>query len=156
MKQKAKSEGLKNLKSTWEEKPFHGHYPLQANNADVDQKKPHQWLRSSELKSETEGFIVAAQHQSLLTKNYQAKLMKNRADPRYRIYFQYEETIDHLISGCPTLAPNEYLDRHKEKRITSTGRSVNVMEPNMLKTGLNISQNLSQKLIMLPSYGIPA
>ena len=24
MKQKAKSEGLKNLKSTWEEKPLHG------------------------------------------------------------------------------------------------------------------------------------
>ena len=25
---------------------------------------------------------------------------------------QPEETIDHLISGCPTLAPNEYLNRH--------------------------------------------
>ena len=28
MKQKAQSEGLKNLKSTWEEKLFHGHCPL--------------------------------------------------------------------------------------------------------------------------------
>ena len=28
MKQKAKSEGLKNFKSTWEEKPFHGQYLL--------------------------------------------------------------------------------------------------------------------------------
>ena len=27
------------------------------------------------------------------------------------------------------------------------------MEPNMLKTGMNISQKLSQKLIVLPSYG---
>ena len=42
MKQKAKSEGLKNLKSTWEEKPLHGQCPLRANNADVDQKKTHQ------------------------------------------------------------------------------------------------------------------
>ena len=33
MKLKTKSEGLKNLKSTWEEKPFHGQYPLRANNA---------------------------------------------------------------------------------------------------------------------------
>ena len=39
MKQKAKLKGLKNLKSTWEEKPLHGQYPLGANNADVDQKK---------------------------------------------------------------------------------------------------------------------
>ena len=35
MKPKTKSEGLKNLKSTWEEKPFHGQYPLRANNAVV-------------------------------------------------------------------------------------------------------------------------
>ena len=39
MKQKAKSDGLKNLKSTWEEKPLHDQYPLRASNADVDQKK---------------------------------------------------------------------------------------------------------------------
>ena len=38
--------------------------------------------------------------------------MKNGADPRCRICTQYEETIDHLISGCPTLAPHEYLNRH--------------------------------------------
>jgi hypothetical protein len=25
---------------------------------------------------------------------------------------QYEETIYHLISGCPTLAKNEYIIRH--------------------------------------------
>jgi hypothetical protein len=25
---------------------------------------------------------------------------------------EYEETIDHLISGCPTLARNEYIIRH--------------------------------------------
>ena len=104
IKQKAKSESLKNLKLTWEEKPLHGQYPRRANNAVVDQKKTHQWLRSSGLKAETEGFILTAQDQGLLTRNYQAKVMKN-GDPRCRICTQYEETIDHLISGCPTLAP---------------------------------------------------
>ena len=112
MKQKSKSEGLNNHKSTWEEKPLHGQYPLRANNSDVDQKKTHHWLCSSRLKAKTEGFILAAQNQSLLTRNYQSKIMKNGVDPRCRICTQHEETIDHLISGCSTLAPNEYLNKH--------------------------------------------
>ena len=111
MVQKAKR-GLKNLKSTWKEKPLHGQYPLRVNNADVNQKKTHQWLCSSELKAETEGFILAAQDQSLLTRNYEPKIMKSRADPRCCICAQYDETFDPLIAGCPTLAPNEYLNRH--------------------------------------------
>ena len=61
MKQKANSEGLKNLKLTREEKTLHCQYPLRANNADADQTKTHQWLRSSGLKVQTEGFILAAQ-----------------------------------------------------------------------------------------------
>ena len=81
MKQKAKSEGLQNLKSNWEEKLLHRQYPLRANNADVDQKKICQWLRSSGLKAETELFILAAQDQ----RNYQAKVIKNGADPRCHI-----------------------------------------------------------------------
>ena len=108
--------------SNWEEKLLHRQYPLRANNTDVDQKKICQWLRSSGLKAETELFILAAQDQ----RNYQANVMK---DPRCRICTRYEETIDHLISRSPTLAPNEYLNRHN----TSTGKFVNNMEPNVLK-----------------------
>ena len=38
--------------------------------------------------------------------------MKNGEDPRFHICTQYEETIGHLISRCPTLVLNEYLNRH--------------------------------------------
>ena len=38
--------------------------------------------------------------------------MKNGAKPRCRICTRYEETVDHLISDCPTLTPNECLNRH--------------------------------------------
>ena len=38
--------------------------------------------------------------------------MKNGADPRCRLCTQYEESIDHLISGCPTLAPSECINRN--------------------------------------------
>jgi hypothetical protein len=38
--------------------------------------------------------------------------LKQDIESRCRLSKQYEETIDHLISGCPTLAKNEYIIRH--------------------------------------------
>ena len=61
IKKKAKQGYLDDMKKTWREKPLHGRYPLRADNADVDRKTTHQWLSSSSLKGETEGFILAAQ-----------------------------------------------------------------------------------------------
>ena len=40
IKRKKKSEGLKNLKSTWKEKPLHGQYPLLANNVILTKREP--------------------------------------------------------------------------------------------------------------------
>ena len=55
---------------------------------------------------------MAAQDQSLFTRNYQSKIAKNGADPKCRFCDQYDETIDHLVSGCSVLTPNEYKNRH--------------------------------------------
>ena len=49
---------------------------MRSEKADVDQGNTHQWLRSAGLKAETEGFIMAAQDQSLFTRNYQYKIIK--------------------------------------------------------------------------------
>ena len=57
-------------------------------------------------------FILATKDQSLLPRIDQARVMKNGTGPRCGIFTQYEETIEHLISGYPTLAPNEQLNRH--------------------------------------------
>jgi len=38
--------------------------------------------------------------------------LKEEIESKYRLYKQHEETIDHLTSGCPILAKNEYLMRH--------------------------------------------
>ena len=112
LKQKVKLAEHKKLEQRWSQKPLHGQFFLRSQQADVDQEATHQWLKSSGLKAETEGFILAAQDQSLMTRNYQANILKNGADQRCRFCNNHVETIDHLVSGCPTLTPNEYVKRH--------------------------------------------
>ena len=112
LKKVAKDNGKKNLDKTWRSKPLHGQYALRTQNADVDLTATHQWLRSAGLKAETEGFIMAAQDQTLFTRNYQANVIGNGADPNCRFCGRSTETIDHLISGCSILAPKEYTERH--------------------------------------------
>ena len=45
-------------------------------------------------------------------RNFQENKLENGADPKYRICDKHTETTDHLVSGCPMLAPTEYLNRH--------------------------------------------
>ena len=112
LKRRAKQEGLKKIKERWESKPLHGQYPKRSKQADVDQEKTHQWLHGMGLKAETEGFIIAEQDQSLFTRNYQSKIVKNSTEPKCRFCDQYDETIDHLVSGCSILTPTEYKNKH--------------------------------------------
>ena len=66
------------------EKPLHGKYPLRTYNAGVDRATTHQWLISSSLKGETEGFILSTQDQSKSIPAYQSRILKNGADPNRR------------------------------------------------------------------------
>ena len=68
--------------------------------ADEDQDKTHRWLKAGGLKAETEGFIIAAQDQSLPT--------------RWYLCGRFDKTIDHLVSGCLELAKTEYIHRHNK------------------------------------------
>ena len=44
--------------------------------------------------------------------NFKNKILKQEIESKCRLCKQHEETIDHLTSGCPILAKNEYLRRH--------------------------------------------
>ena len=99
----------------WESKALHGKYLQRVKQADVDQDKTHRWLKAAGLKAETEGFIIATQDQSLPTRWYQHNILKKPdVDPKCRLCGRFDETIDHLVSGCPELAKTEYTRRHNK------------------------------------------
>ena len=64
------------------------------------------------LKTETEGFIMAAQEHSLYTGDCQSRIIRNDVDPKCRMCDQYDETVDHLFSGCPVIRPTKYKKIH--------------------------------------------
>ena len=40
------------------------------------------------------------------------KIIKDGTDPKCRMCNEFEETIDHIVAGCPVLANTEYIQRH--------------------------------------------
>ena len=108
IKTQAKIKNINELK----DKPLHSKYPIRASDTDVNSSLTHHWLASLDMKAETEGFILAALDQSLSTKNFQANILENGADTKYKVCDKHTETIDHFVSSYPMLAPTEYLNRH--------------------------------------------
>ena len=78
----------------------------------VDTEESYRWRKSGDIKGETESTIVAAQDQAINTNYFKNKILKEEIEIKCRLCKQHEETIDHLTSGCPILAKNEYLMRH--------------------------------------------
>jgi len=113
IKKIAKEHATTQQKEVWRSKPLHGQYPNRVQKPDVEQSQTHRWLRSAGLKAETEGLIIAAQDQSLATRAHQHYIFKNVSiDPTCRMCHEHDETVDHLVSGCPVLARNEFIHRH--------------------------------------------
>ena len=91
---------------------MNGQLPRNLDEKFVDIEQSYRWLKSGDIKAETESIIVAAQDQ-VISKNYfKNKILKEQTESKCRLCKQHEETIDHLTSGCPILAKNEYLMRH--------------------------------------------
>lgn len=109
---KIKNRVSNEIRRTWKEKPMHGQYPRLMDEETVAKDWSTLWLSSGELKGETESLIVAAQDQALNTRYRQKRIHGTRIDGRCRLCHEFDETIDHVVAGCPVLAKKEYIERH--------------------------------------------
>jgi len=114
VKENAKRHAQDQIKQRWEEKQMHGQYPKRIGKKNADHQMTNQWFKTAGLKSETERFIIAAQDQTIKTNYYRNKILKDGTDSMCRICGQFQETIDHIVAGCPELAKTEYLHRHNK------------------------------------------
>jgi hypothetical protein len=69
------------------------------------------WLLGVRLIAGTESEAAAAQNWALQTKCDATKILETETNNKCRLCYQYDETIDHIISECPILA-QQYIKRH--------------------------------------------
>jgi len=91
---------------------MHGQFLRNLDEKLVDIEQSYSWLKSGDIKGDTESTILAAQDQAISTNYFKNKILKQEIQSKCRLCKQHEETIDHLTSGCSILAKNEYLMRY--------------------------------------------
>jgi hypothetical protein len=98
-------------KERWWGKMMHGQLLSNSDEKLVDNEQSYQWLKSADIKGETESTLVAAQARAISTDYFKDKIFKEEIDRLCRLCKQHEESIDQLTSGCSIVAKNECLMR---------------------------------------------
>ena len=93
IKKMTKTEVYKKIKQNWKYKPLHGKYLLRSQNADIN---------TYNSCSRSKSF-----YQKLSGQN-----CNKRCWPKCWFFGKFEGTINHLVSGCLKIAPNECLHGH--------------------------------------------
>ena len=104
--------------------------PKRVHKKDVDHQMSNEWLKTAGLKLKQRAFYHCCprpshvQDPAIKTNYYRGKILKDGTDPMCRICGQFQETIDHIVEGCPELTKTEYLHRqNKASRHTYSGTS---------------------------------
>jgi len=101
---KMKDSIAEKTKERWHGKRMHGQLSRNLDEKLVDIEQSYRWLKSGDIKGETESTKVAAQDQAISTNYFKNKILKQEIESKCRLCKQHEETIDQLTSGCPILA----------------------------------------------------
>ena len=114
LKLKYKDDFKKMVRDKWKEKAMHGKFSNYLDKAHVHVELSFEWMKHTGLKGETEGLITATQDQALNTRYYSMHIIKHGTTDRCRMCHTQPETVEHIISGCQTLAADQYLYRHNQ------------------------------------------
>ena len=106
-----KKQREKDLKEKWSEKRMHGQF-IRETTEKVDKEKAWQWLSRGDLKVGTEALLCAAQEQAIKTNYIKYHIDKTSDSPICRLCGKKDESVQHITSGCETLAQREYKRRH--------------------------------------------
>ena len=104
----------------WKGKNMHGMY-LRDMPDTTDVVGTWEWLRKADLKVQTEAQLCAAQEQTFRTNSVKHHIDKMADSPLCRLGGEKVENVDHVVSGCKTLAQKEYKRRHWEGGPLETG-----------------------------------
>jgi hypothetical protein len=103
---------LEDRREIWRGKELHGRFAKSLSSQNIDKKWSTEWLRTSGLFAESEGFVLGIQDQVINTRAYQRHVMRQNVSDRCRLCKTQNESIQHISGGCSVLAPKEYLERH--------------------------------------------
>ena len=70
------------------------------------------WIKTGELKKETEGLIFAAKDQALRTNAIKARIQNQNVSSNCRMCGSHDETVQYVLCSCPKLVQTEYKKRH--------------------------------------------
>ncbi|XP_044766186.1 uncharacterized protein LOC123322308 [Coccinella septempunctata] len=111
--QQAQQATMSGFAEEWHGKALHGRYPTALKRENVDRERSVTYLKAGYLFPETEGRLAAIQDQVVPTRAYLKNIAKkNMITDKCRKCSHATETIQHVMSSCPILAPREYTDRH--------------------------------------------
>lgn len=144
---------IEQKKIEWSQKALHGQHYALLQNPKIDKELSYKWLTSGQLHPETEGFLLSIQDGVVATKNYRKYILKeDMPDDKCRRCGEIRETIEHIISGCKTLAPNEYLERHNisakiiHQELAIQSKLIHTRKPHYQYTPESIHENEEYKL----------
>ena len=114
LKFKYKEDFKKMMRDKRKEISMHGKLPNYLDKDHVDVELSFEWMKHTGLKGETEGLITAVQDQALNTRYYSKHIIKQGTTDRCRMCHTQPETVELIISGCQTLAADQYLNRYNQ------------------------------------------
>lgn len=104
---------LEKFRQAWQAKPLHGRFYASLHQVEVDLQSSNTYLTQGYLFPQTEGTFLAIQDQVVPTRTYIKHILKQQVETtKCRLCNAAEESVQHLSSGCSSIAGTKYLNRH--------------------------------------------